>query len=565
MTGLCKHPQTGQWWFRKATPVDLYAKRSELAAMGISITREVKHTLAVKSKEAFNKVEAEKRAAKALATCLQRFDSMRDALKKGPTKLSGKQIAAMAGDIARRLLASDPNLNEGDAIVFVSNIPRIVDMLGTGEVKAKWRNAVELFELIAEQGLDHYKSNPKIRKVIDGFVAQALLKQGIVAVDNQSRLLLEARIVKDLPAHAQMLAAMQEDGDYRLPETFAGRPELSNAFPVASAKFTFSQLLEGWRLNKKPSPSSVKAYTNWCNAFVKWRKSGDATTITRKEMLEWRDALQADHAFNDKGRKGKLDGVRGIIEWGITNEKLTYSINPAKGVTIDASKSEREGWPDAQAALLLTKARDQKGYLRWSTLLMAVTGARAGEIAQLRVSDLFEDDKGQWAVTITAKAGRLKTEASERTIPLHSVVVTEGLPAFVNGLKSAGDKDARLFPEFFSEAVKRKAAKSGNAETEGLSQASGKRYQTWIYGPEVGLVKDKRYASRHSWRHRIATLMREHCEQDAEARLSELIGHAKMTITSKYGKGAPLRLLREAVESIPSEAIFGVVQEARGA
>jgi integrase len=551
MTGLCKHPQTGQWWFRKATPADLCAKRNELAAMGIKVTCEVKHTLAVKPKEAFNKVEAEKRASKANEQCLNRFDAMRSALANGPTKLSGKQIAAIAGDIARRILASDPNLNDD-----------YVAAKGIGDLKVTWQRTVDLFALIGLHGLDRYAGT---RDVINKLIAKALLKQGIVAVDNQSWLLLEARIVKDLPAHAQMLAAMQEDGDYRLPETFAGRPELSNAFAVVIAKVTFSQLLEGWRLNKKPSPSSVKAYTNWCNAFVKWRKSGDATTITRKEMLEWRDALQADDAFNDKGRKGKLDGVRGIIEWGITNEKLPYSINPAKGVTIDASKSEREGWPDAQAALMLTKAREQKGYLRWATLLMAVTGARAVEIAQLRVSDLIVDDKGQWAVTITAKAGRLKTEASERTIPLHSVVVTEGLPAYVYGIKSGGDNDARLFPEFFSEAVRRKAAKSGKAETEGLSQASGKRYQTWIYGPEVGLVKDKRYASRHAWRHRAASLMREHCERDAEARLAELIGHAKMTMTSKYGKAAPLRLLREAVESIPSDAIFGVTQGARGA
>jgi hypothetical protein len=56
--------------------------------------------------------------------------------------------------------------------------------------------------------------------------------------------------------------------------------------------------------------------------------------------------------------------------------------------------------------------------------------------------------------------------------------------------------------------------------------------------------------------------MREHCERDAEARLAELIGHAKMTMTSKYGKAAPLRLLREAVETIPSDAIFGVTQGA---
>ena len=71
------------------------------------------------------------------------------------------------------------------------------------------------------------------------------------------------------------------------------------------------------------------------------------------------------------------------------------------------------------------------------------------------------------------------------------------------------------------------------------------------------LKPDKRYAPRHAWRHRIATLMREYCETDADARLSALVGHAKTSTTSKYGKEAPIKLLRVAVESIPLDAIFG--------
>jgi integrase len=542
MTGLCKHPQTGQWWFRKATPVDLYARRSELAAMGISITREVKHTLAVKPKEAVNKIEAEIRASKANAECLQRFDAMRDALKNGPSKLSGMQVAAMTGEIARRLLKSDPNLNDD-----------YVETKVLGELKITWQRSVDLFGLIAVHGLDHYKG---IRELINKFIAKALLKQGIVAIDNQSRQQLEARIVKDLPAHAQMLANMQEEGDYELPEVFKRRPALDVAFAAKAApqKVTFTTLIDGWQRNKKPAPATVKAYINWCKAFVRWSGSDDVSTITRKQMIAWREALEADLKFNDKGRRDKLTGVRTVIEWGINNEKLPYNINPAKGVTLKASKSPREGWPDEQAALMLTKAREQTGYLRWAPLLMAVTGARATEIAQVRLIDLQEDDKGQWTIRITAEAGRLKNESSERTIPLHSAVVTEGLPAYV---KSFGGADDRLFPEFFPAVTKRK---EGN---DGLSQASGNKYRDWIYGAEVGLIADKRYASRHSWRHRLSSLIREYCQNDAEARLAGLLGHAQTTITSRYGKAAPMKLLRDAVESIPSDAIFGVANSAK--
>jgi integrase len=553
-----KHPKTGMWWFRKAVPRDLKDKRSELAAMGIAITLEVKHSLKTKVDSV-----AKERWSLANAECEQRFAAMRNALVRGPSKLSNMQIAAMAGDIARRLLTSDPD---------VSKEQENVDVKGFGELKVTWRQTVDLFAMIGAHGLDHYKGNPKIRAVIDKLIAKALLKQGIITIDNQSRLQLEARIVKDLPAHAQMLANMQEEGDYELPEVFKRRPKLSDAFAaISTAKVTFDQLIEGWKRNRKPKLSAVKAYTNWCKAFVHWRKSDNASTVTKKEFIAWREALQADPMLNDKGNKGKLDGVRGILEWGISNEKLPYTDNPAKGVTVTASKSKQEGWPDAQAALILTKAREQTGYLRWAPLLMAVTGARAGEIAQLRVSDLDVDAQGRWSIRITPEAGQLKSESSERTIPLHSAVVTEGLPTFVSSL-SGGGADARLFPDLFIAGARRKPLADGETETSRLSEISGGHMRRWLYGSFArngkrtgGFLKpEKRYAPRHAWRHRIASLMREHCESDAEARLSALVGHANATITSRYGKAAPLKLLRDAVESIPSNAIFGVVQEVRG-
>jgi integrase len=144
-------------------------------------------------------------------------------------------------------------------------------------------------------------------------------------------------------------------------------------------------------------------------------------------------------------------------------------------------------------------------------------------------------------------------------------VVTEGLPTYVSSL-SGGGADARLFPDLFIAGARRKPLADGETATSRLSEISGGHMRRWLYGSFTrdgkrtgGFLKpDKRYAPRHAWRHRIATLMREHCESDAEARLSALVGHANPTITSRYGKAAPLKLLRDAVESIPSDAIYGI-------
>ena len=514
MASAWKHPKTGKWWYRKPTPSDLKSKRKELAALGIKITLEVKHTL-----NASDDADAEIKWCQANEVCMRRFEAMRKALANGPTALTQKQIAALAGDIARQLLASDAVVADG-----------VVETEEFGTLRVGWERTVDFFQLIETHGLSRY---PRVEAVITQLIQALVLKQGIIAIDQLSLQQLKARIVKDLPNIAKMLGAIQDDGDYREPEFVKGRPKLQEAFSKSAGKVTFKQLLAGWQRDRSPKPASVKAYGHWCAAFVRWRNGNDdAATITRKDMIAWKEALQSDAKLNGKGIKLKLEGVRSILEWGIANEKLPYEHNPARGVTVAASKSKKKGWPDEQAALILTKAREQSGYLRWAPLLMAVTGARAGEIAQLRLSDLKEDAQGRWSVTILPEAGTVKTEAGERTIPLHSAVVKEGFPRYVRGLDKATDL---LFPKLFSTA-KRKEPAVSEVEATRISRLSGDQMGRWLYGPQVGLKPDTRYSPRHAWRHRISSLMREHCPSDAEARLAALLGHANESITSRYGK-----------------------------
>lgn len=98
---------------------------------------------------------------------------------------------------------------------------------------------------------------------------------------------------------------------------------------------------------------------------------------------------------------------------------------------------KREPWTDAQLSLMfghaLFSARMetvehwqgvQPSDGRALLLILLHTGARIGEIAQLRRGD-FQEQRGMTTINITAEAGTVKTAESERTIPLAAHLLTD--------------------------------------------------------------------------------------------------------------------------------------------
>jgi hypothetical protein len=216
MASAWKHPKTGMWWFRKAVPRDLIVKRNDLAAMGIIIGLEVKHTLGTK-----DDAVAGMRWSDANAKCSRRFEAMRKALVEGLSPLTQKQIAALACDVAKQLLESDANVSDEH-----------VDVRGFGKLLLSWRQTIDLFKLIEAHGLVRY---PNVEASVVHLIQHELLKLGIIAIDIPSSRQLQARIVKDLPKVAKMLAAIQDDGDYREPDCMQGRPKVQVAFSTAAS------------------------------------------------------------------------------------------------------------------------------------------------------------------------------------------------------------------------------------------------------------------------------------------------------------------------------------------
>ena len=83
---------------------------------------------------------------------------------------------------------------------------------------------------------------------------------------------------------------------------------------------------------------------------------------------------------------------------------------------------------------------------RWAALLGLYTGARASEVGQLHTVDVSDVD-GVPAIRINdeGEGQKLKTEVSNRVVPIHPDLVSLGFLDYVDGLRASGDW--RLFPQ----------------------------------------------------------------------------------------------------------------------
>lgn len=166
------------------------------------------------------------------------------------------------------------------------------------------------------------------------------------------------------------------------------------------------------------------------------------------EAIDLADASEAEVTrLSQNTVNSYLANLIAMLSFAVREEWI--STNPASGL-VEKGRAvvRRRGFtPDE-----LTKAfADLTGWHRWFFAILLYSGARAGEIAQLRRGDVREADGLMWlSLEEFDEAGRrvatkrLKTRESMRVVPLHKELVRLGLPAF---LTAANDPAARVFSD----------------------------------------------------------------------------------------------------------------------
>ena len=274
----------------------------------------------------------------------------------------------------------------------------------------------------------------------------------------------------------------------------------------------------------------------------------------RKKAKAYRDKSVAEILAMDlppeKCMKGatinnSLAALSEIFGW-LLKQRLVTS-NVFAGVTVSANDSlSYSAYTDEDLAVLTRSALYvDSQYSRkatttaahwWLPLLALWSGARAGELMQMHVSDIKTID-GILCATVDdeGEGKQLKTKAARRRFPIHSALLELGFEDYVEQKRKVGA--TRLLESF-----KTKGRKPGDAASSWFS-----RYRANFLPPEF--KQEKKVL--HSFRSTLITAAR-NAGADKRA-LKFAIGHQDGrgdTMDIHYDKGPGIAFLQQEIEKV---------------
>ncbi len=483
------------------------------------------------------------------ATAAAYLETVWRALRQQPeaVSLTNRQATALAGELYRAWAAGE----EREKTIAVELTPQgawVPASVTPSEEAAAFAAATAKLSALAQSD-DPKDLEPTLGAIVD----RLLLAKGIARVDDGSRLnLLHA--FRSALSDALTLRERNASGDYspdpkaaRFPDWTAPNAQAPKPSPTSPTKVSLKGLVEDWWREAEAAgrkPSTHESYRNTMARFAAFLKHDDASHVTPEDVLDFKDHRLAT-IIPRSGKRvspktvkdSDLAGMKTIFEWAVVNRRI--SENPAKGVTIKLGKPAKlrsKGFTDAEAAAILSAALRHVGggeqpqtraAKRWVPWLCAYTGARVGEIAQLRKQDLIKREGSHWIITITPEAGTVKTNEA-RFIVLHEHLIELGFCAFV-----CAAPEGHLFL---------KPGESGEVRgpLSGLKNRLAEFART--------IVADRNVAPNHGWRHRFKTIGME--AGIAPRILDAIQGQAPRSVAESYGE-VTLKTMAAAIAKLP--------------
>jgi len=293
------------------------------------------------------------------------------------------------------------------------------------------------------------------------------------------------------------------------------------------------------------------------NKLIVTPKNRNRIKLTREHSLLEQISIAKDNHL-DKLSSTSVNKYLGyfssLFEWAKRNKYI--SENPFQGIRVKNNKKEnrRDMFNKDEVSLIYKEITSNAGKLiknksqYWGTLIAVYTGARRNEIAALMIDDIKQDkETGIWYFNISdelEEGKKLKTEAANRIVPIHSKLIELG---FLDYCKEA------------KEHVK-SASQINGMETRLLHDFTYTKRDKW--GRKLGQfvnnkllpylnihVKNKK--TLHSLRHSFITYL-DVADVKPEA-IKSMVGHEQGTVTfgvyTHYGLDH-LPKFKEAIEKL---------------
>lgn len=290
---------------------------------------------------------------------------------------------------------------------------------------------------------------------------------------------------------------------------------------------------------------------------VPYTRTGKLLNAPLSELSEWGRSHPEVRKLAASTVNKLIGGVQAVAVWardnGIVPDDVQWA-DPFANMRLGEGDAVRGGAPFELADLsaifgtpVFTKGERPKGgkgeAALWFPLLALFSGARLGELAGLRASDVRHDQTiGATALYITAdrKVGkRLKTKQSARVVPVHPQLDALGFLKFVADQAKERGNSAWLFPE----------VAPGTSGTKAWSKWFGR------YIRANGVTDASKVF--HSFRHSFIDALRG--ASVPEEVNTALVGHSDGSVHAGYGAKEVARRfgkrLTEAVNAVRYEGL----------
>lgn len=509
-----RYTKSGSVVFRKVLPEDVRDEYRRLYGIGSAAKLTVpagtpKHETKVLGSEFLAEVET-------------RIATIRAAKKGEGQALTPRQALALAGEWYEWYTAlheENPGTPEHWRVMWDVLIDRCEDFAPDWVIEDGWRDLEWTREPQVRAGM-----RPLIAD--EAKTAQFLASKGIVLNAEAQALFLDN--VLDEFFAAILLLERRANGDYSRDERLSTYPKFDGRKVARpSGQISPWQLFEAWVKARKPAASGVN---RWRVVLLDLeRRFENASDITEDGAREWSRQLVTTKRGARTVNDVWLTAARTLFGWG-EKERLIAS-NPFKGLRVTEPRRvnlrETQAFtPDEWTTILKAASSINKpktvfqGAQRWVPWLCAYSGARPGEITQLRGENI--EQRGRiHAMKLTPAAGTIKT-GKTRVVPLHDHLIEQGFLDFV--------RDRGKGPLFYNPRDEKGSASDPLNPKRHPAEVVRRRLAEWVR--KLGVTDDE-LSPMHAWRHTFKQIAD---RVSISERMSNYItGHAQSTVGAKYG------------------------------